>query len=288
MIIVILGPTGSGKSDIALGLAAKINASIINGDAFQVYEELRIATNKPSEEILSKCPHFLYDFVPLDSSYSVAEYQQDARSVIDFLLNGKQNIIIEGGTGLYVRAALFDYVFSSLPKLDESKYDGFDNGTLFEKLMAIDPKSAARIHPNNRRRIMRALAIADAGGLAKSELEDKQAHKPIYEAFYFAVDMDREELHRKIDDRVDWMFANGLLEETLPLIEKYGRDASAFQAIGVHELFDYIDKKKTLGETIASIKLDTRHYVRRQMTFIRHQFDVNWVKSEEEILIALK
>lgn len=288
MIVVLLGPTGSGKSDLALALAEKLDAAIINGDAFQVYQELSIATNKPSQEVLGKIPHFLYDFVPLDSSYSVAEYQADARCVIDFLLNKKQNIIIEGGTGLYVKAALYDYNFVTDSPRDDSKYDGRSSEELHESLKKLDPDAAERIHPNNRQRIIRALQIAEISGETKSELEQKQEHKPIYPAIFIALDVDRAGLYERIDERVDEMFDRGLLQETLPLIEKYGRDASAFKAIGVKELFPYLDGEITLEEAKRQIKLNTRHYVKRQLTWLRHQFKLNWVKDLNNALDIIK
>ena len=288
MIIVLLGPTGSGKSDLALRLAKKLDAAIINGDAFQVYRELSIATNKPSPEILAEVPHFLYDFIPLDSSYSVAEYQADARCVIDFLLNKNQNIIIEGGTGLYVKAALYDYTFTEESPRDDSIYDGKENEELYEELRLLDPKAAEKIHPNNRQRIIRALEIASATGKTKSEIEDAQEHAPLYPAVFLALDVDRAHLYEHIDARVDDMFARGLLEETLPLIEKYGRTPSAFKAIGVKELFPYLDGETTLEEAKRQIKLNTRHYVKRQLTWLRHQFDLDWVADLNGALDVIK
>ena len=288
MIVVLLGPTGSGKSDLALSLAEALDAAIINGDAFQVYRDLSIATNKPSQDILAKVPHFLYDFVPLDSSYSVAEYQQDARCVIDFLQNQGKNIIIEGGTGLYVKAALYDYSFVEETPRDPSAYEGKSDEELYEELKALDPVSGEKIHPNNRQRIIRALQIASSSGKKKSEIEAEQNHAPLYPATFIAVDVDREGLYERVDERVEEMFARGLLEETLPLIERYGRDASAFKAIGVKELFPYIDGEITLEEAKRLIKLNTRHYVKRQLTWLRHQFQLTWVKNLKDALEAIK
>ena len=288
MIIVLLGPTGSGKSDLALALAEKLDAAIINGDAFQVYKELSIATNKPSQDILAKVPHFLYDFVPLDSAYSVAEYQADARCVIDFLLQKNQNIIIEGGTGLYVKAALYDYEFTSDGPKDLSQYEAKTNEELYEMLKAVDPASCEKIHPNNRQRIIRALEIHETSGRAKSEIEEEQTHAPIYPAIFMALDVERSGLYDRVDERVDEMFERGLLEETLPLIERYGRDASAFKAIGVKELFPYLDGEITLEEAKKQIKLNTRRYVKRQLTWLRHQFDLHWVKGLDDALDVIK
>ncbi len=288
MIVVLLGPTGSGKSDLALALAKKLDAAIINGDAFQVYQELSIATNKPDAKTLAEVPHFLYDFVPLDSSYSVAEYQADARCVIEFLQNKNQNIIIEGGTGLYVKAALYDYEFTLEQPHDDAAYEGKSNEELFVMLKDFDPKAAEKIHPNNRQRIIRALQIHQSSGKTKSEIEDAQTHACLYPATFIAVDAEREGLYERIDERVEEMFARGLLEETLPLIEKYGRSSSAFKAIGVKELFPYLDGEITLEEAKRQIKLNTRHYVKRQLTWLRHQFKLNWVKGVDDALDVIK
>lgn len=288
MIVVLLGPTGSGKSDLALALAKALDASIINGDAFQVYRDLSIATNKPSQEILAKVPHFLYDFVPLDSAYSVAEYQADARCVIDFLQAKNQNIIIEGGTGLYVKAALYDYAFTQESTHDERTYDDKSNDELYEMLRLLDPKACGKIHPNNRQRIIRALEIHASSGKTKSEIEEEQAHACLYPATFLALDVEREGLYERVDERVEDMFARGLLEETIPLIEQYGRSASAFKAIGVKELFPYLDGEISLEEAKQQIKLNTRHYVKRQMTWLRHQFQLHWVKNLDEALDIIK
>ena len=287
MIIVLTGPTGSGKSDLALSLARKRGAAIINADAFQVYQELNIATAKPSKEMFSLAPHYLYDFVPLTSSYNVAEYQADMRSILHFCLEKGQDVIIAGGTGLYIKAALYDYEFAEQPIIDMSAYEAMEETELYGVLLRLDPVSAENIHPHNRQRVLRAIEICLSTGMRKSDREAKQEHAPVYPAMFFGLSPERDYLYRHVEQRVDKMFEMGLLEETLPLIERYGRDASAFRAIGVKELFPYIDGQASLEETKDLIKKNTRNYVKRQMTWFRHQFDVTWISGEEELLAAL-
>ncbi len=285
MILVLTGPTGSGKSALALSLAKKIDAVIVNADAFQVYRDLNIATAKPTMSMRMEVPHYLYDFVPLTSSYDVAEYQEDLRATIAELEQEKKNIIIAGGTGLYIRAGLYDYRFEELPSVDLSEYEALSDEELHAKLEAIDPVQAEKIHPHNRRRVLRAIEIYLSSGKSKTEREKEQVHAPIYsDVFFFGIDADRDLLYENLDKRVDEMFEQGLLEETVPLIQRYGRTPRAFAAIGVKELFPYLDGEASLEETKAAIKKATRNYVKRQMTFFRHQFPIIWVKDEEAIL----
>jgi len=284
VIIVLTGPTGSGKSELALSLAKKRGGAIINADAFQVYQELSIATAKPTLAMREASPHFLYDFVPLSSSYNVAEYQEDMRSVLHFCLEKNQDVIIAGGTGLYIKAALFDYDFAPTSQVDMRPYIALDNLALHEELKKLDPISAEKIHPNNRQRVLRAIEICIGGRGAKSAIEEKQNHEPLYPVRFYGLNRDREELYEKVNRRVDKMFEDGLLEETVPLIEKYGRDAMAFRAIGVKELYPYLDGSISLEEAKETIKKNTRNYIKRQMTWFRHQFDLTWVDGEEDIL----
>ena len=283
MIIVLTGVTGSGKSELAIRLAKKLNAGIVNADAFQVYEELNIATAKPSVEMMMEAPHFLFDFIPLSSSYSVAEYQADLRSAIVTLEKQGRNVVIAGGTGLYIRAGLYDYRFPSLRKVDLSVYEKLDDEKLFAAALSLDEAEAKTIHPHNRVRLLRLIAMALAGE-KKSEIKQSQSHQPIYDVRFYGLEVDREDIYPRVEQRVERMFEMGLEEEDRRLVEKYGRDCQAFKAIGVKELFPYFDGKISLEEAKADIKKNTRHYVKRQETFFRHQFPINWIKTEEDIL----
>ncbi len=289
MIIVLTGPTGVGKSALAISLAKKIDGEIVNADAFQVYKELKIATAAPSEEDKKKVPHHLYDFVPLNDGYDISRYQIDARRCIEEILSRKKIPLIVGGSGLYIRSALYDYDLSiDTSNVDMSEYEKKSNEDLHGILEKLDPDEAKKIPLQNRRRVLRDIAICLAANESKTSLLAKQNHEPIYEnALFFALSKDRETLYDLINKRVDKMFEKGLLNETLPLISKYGEGKPAFQAIGVKELIPYIHKEKTLEETIEQIKTDTRHYVKRQETFFRHQFPTKEIKNEEEVLSYL-
>ena len=288
MILVIAGATGTGKSELAIELAKKVDGEIINADAFQVYQELSIATAKPTLLMRKVVPHHLFDFVPLNEDYDVERYQKELRNALNEVLSRGKTPIIAGGSGLYLRASLFDYSFSEKPReIDESKYEAFSNEELHAKLEAIDPEEAMKIHPNNRRRVLRAIEIYEQEGKKKSELISMQEHRPIFDCRFFGLKPDRESLYEKVEKRVDRMFEEGLVEETLPLIEKYGRSPHAFQAIGVKELFPYLDGEISLQEAKDSIKKNTRHYIKRQDTFFAHQFEIDWVDGIKEILEAL-
>ena len=287
MIIVLTGPTGVGKSRLAISLAQKLNGAIINADAFQVYQELNIATAKPTLEERSLAPHFLYDFVPLTKDYDVESYQKDVRGLIGKLEKEYPYLIIAGGTGLYIRAALYDYEFSEDVEVDLSSYEAMDETRLYEELKAIDPESAKKIHPHNRRRVLRAIEIYLATGRKKSDIEKEQTHAPIFPCKFFGLNKEREDIYAACNERVDKMFEQGLLDENRALLDKYGETPHAFQAIGVKETFPYFKGEATLDVTKELIKKNTRNYVKRQLTFFAHQFDLTYVSSEEEILSAL-
>ena len=284
MIIVIAGATGSGKSHLAVELAKRIGGEVINADAFQVYKELSIATAKPSKEMREAVPHHLFDFVPLDEEYNVYRYQQDLRRTLNEVISRGKTPIIAGGTGLYIRAGLFDYEFGETEKPDMSKYEAMSDEELYQALKDIDEESAASIHPHNRVRVKRAIEIYLSSGKKKSEIIKEQKHEPIYPVKFFGLKPERDELYQKVESRVDEMFEMGLVEEGVALIKKYGTSPRAFRAIGVKELFPYLEGKATLDDVKDEIKKNTRHYVKRQDTFFAHQFSIQWVSSLEEIL----
>ena len=287
MILVLTGPTGSGKSALAVSLAKRLGGVVINADAYQVYQELSIATAKPSESMRMEVPHYLFDFVPLDSDYNVAEYQSDLRGEIYELAKTSRPIIIAGGTGLYIKAGLFDYEFPEEREVDMSPYESLEENELYQKACEIDPTGAKAIHPHNRRRVLRLIQYFLATGKKRSESLDEQEHKPLFDVRFYGMDVERGDLYPLVEERVDMMFASGLEEENRALVEKYGRTPHAFQAIGVKEFFPYWDGRASLDETKDLIKENTRHYVKKQMTWFRHQFPITWIKGEEDLLLDL-
>ena len=253
-----------------------------------MYRELNIATAKPSEAQRLEVPHFLFDFVPISSSYSVYEYQADLRATIADLQEIHKPIIIAGGTGLYIRAGLYDYSFPEEKVVDLSVYEKMDEDTLYAALQKMDPEEAKTIHPHNRIRVLRAIKVYLSSGKKKSEIKAEQKHQPIYDdVYFFGLNAERAPLYERVNQRVEEMFKAGLVEENRALYEKYGETPRAFQAIGVKELFPYFRGEKNLEECKEEIQKNTRHYVKRQETFFRHQFDIHWITREEEILDAI-
>lgn len=288
MIYVITGPTCLGKSETAIFLANKIGAEIVNGDAFQCYKEMSIGVAKPSEEDLKKATHHLYSFIDVSHEYSIAEYQLNLRKKIDEIQGRGKDIILVGGSGLYIRSALYDYEFNEQKEVDMSNYEKMDDKTLHLELEKIDPVEATKIHENNRKRVLRAIEIFLSEGKTKSELISEQEHKLIYESKFFVRDMDRDDLYNRINKRVDIMIEQGLVNEVKNIVQKYGKTCRSLQAIGYKEIIEHLDGKITLEEAIELIKKNTRNYAKRQMTFIRHQFPVVFYKNNEDILKEIK
>jgi tRNA dimethylallyltransferase len=287
MIYVIGGPTGSGKTALAIALAKAWHAPIINADAFQMYQELNIGTNK---EILMMKPFkpFLFDEVSPLENLSVASYQQRFRKLIQTLLPNHPRIIMVGGTGLYMKASLYDFEFAPQQiKLDLSKFDAFDNAQLHAYLATLDLEASQKIHLQNRRRVMRAIAILESTGKTKSEQEKNQLKTLLYPATFVGILPQREWLYEQLDKRVDAMFKQGLLEEVKTLFGKYGDTLLAFQAIGYKETIAYLNGKTTLDEAIQKIKQSTKRYAKRQITYFRHQLPMKWYRTWKEAYEAL-
>ncbi|MCX5775172.1 MAG: tRNA (adenosine(37)-N6)-dimethylallyltransferase MiaA [Firmicutes bacterium] len=276
MIIVIVGPTGSGKSALAMRLARHLGGQIVNGDAFQVYQELNIGTAKPSYEAREKIPHHLYDFVSPSIDYNVKNYQQDLREVLDDLLKKKKPVILVGGTGLYIKAGLYDYVFEDEPVVDLSDLEKLTNQELYEYLKTIDAVEAEKLHPNNRKRVLRAIAIYRGSGASKTSLVAKQKHKCLYDTMFIGLDTDRLKLYASINTRVNRMFAAGLIDEVRDLVAKSGKKHHAFLAIGYKEVIQHLEGKMTFGDTVEAIQKNSRNYAKRQFTFFRNQLPVEW------------
>ena len=288
MIIVITGPTCMGKSETALEVAKAFNAEIVNGDAFQIYKEMNIGVAKPPVEYFKIVPHHLFSFVDVDRDYSIADYQKDLRKTVDEILSRNKNVVIVGGSGLYIRSALYDYEFNKQPKIDMSRYENLDNNELHKELEKIDPKQAEIIHKNNRKRVLRAIEIYLAQGITKSEVIDSQEHKLVYDARFFVRNMDRKIIYSLIDCRVDKMVEQGLFEEVKQLLSKYGKQCKALQAIGYKELIPVVEGKLSLDDGVDLVKKNSRNYAKRQVTFIRHQFPVVFYENTEDLLGILE
>ena len=274
MIYAILGPTCSGKSDYAEQLSLKLNAPIINFDAFQVYIELNKGTAKPEKELLDSGRYFLYNYVSINEKYDVSRYQKDCRKILDKF--NDENIIMVGGTGLYLKAALFDYRFLDEKPMDENFLKDETNESLYERLLKIDREDALKIGPNNRKRLLRAIYVYETHKINKTDINDNGKDHILYKNVKFiGLDVDRSVLYKRIDERVDKMFENGLSDEAKYLFSHYDNSLRALQAIGYKEFLQDDD----LNIVKEKIKNNTHHYAKRQMTFFKHQFkDVEWIK----------
>ena len=287
MLIVVVGPTGSGKTSAALKLADFYQAPIINADAFQIYQEMDIGTAKIDRKSGGYKKHYLLDIVKPDQTYSVKQYQEDFRKVYSKLKKKYQTIIVCGGTGLYIKAALYDYAFEDEENADVSDLEGMSNEELYALLKELDEKALETIHINNRKRIIRAIQIARTHELNKSDSINQQEHKLFFEdedvKFCF-LSPNREELYAKINARVDLMFANGLVDEVKGLLNKYELSTTAKAAIGYKEVIEYLEGKCSLEECKELIKKRTRNYAKRQVTFFKHQLPCKEYFSKEDLL----
>jgi len=286
MLIVIVGPTGSGKTSLAIRLADFYHAPIINADAFQIYDEMNIGTAKVEKGSEEYKKHYLLDIVKPNQTYSVKEYQEDFRKTYLELKKKYPTIIVCGGTGLYIRAALYDYVFEDEEEVDISDLEQMSSEELYDLLKQVDVKATETIHMNNRKRVIRAIQIARTHETNKSENIDKQEHKFFFEdediRFYF-INPNREQLYENINARVDQMFDNGLLDEVKHLVGKYDLSLTAKAAIGYKEVLDYLDNKYSLEECKELIKKRTRNYAKRQVTFFKHQLPCKEFDNREEL-----
>jgi tRNA dimethylallyltransferase len=278
LIICIIGPTCSGKSKLAEVISQFFEAPIINFDAFQVYKEMNIGTAKPSKEELLSGRYFLYDFRDIDEPYDVAQYQSDARKMIEKFKG--RNLIFVGGTGLYLKAVLYDYKFEKEDPMPKDYLCQKTNEELFKELIEIDPIDANKIGINNRKRLIRALFVYNTHKESKSEINQNGKDNLLYKDVHFiGLDIARDVLYKNINLRVDAMINNGLEEEANALFIKYGKENRALQAIGYKEFNNELEDQMRID----LIKQNTRNYAKRQMTFFRHQFnDVHWFNSLEE------
>lgn len=287
MVIVITGPTATGKSDLGIYLANKLNGEIINADSTQVYKGLDIATNKIQDTEGIK--HYLFNEKDLREDYTVFDYQKDARRIIDDILSRGKVPILVGGTGLYINATLYDYKFED--KANE-EYEGVSNDELYKMLLEVDPNT--NIHLNNRVRVISALNYYKANGKPYSEKE--KDFKLLYDTVFIGLTTDREILYYKINKRVDKMVQLGLVNEAKEIYDLGIRSKAVMTPIGPKELFDYFDGKISLEEAIDLIKSKSRKYAKRQYTWFRNQMKLKWFetnydnfsKTEEEVLKYIK
>ena len=289
-LVIIAGPTASGKSGLSVLLAEKINGEIISADSMQVYRHMDIGSAKITAREMKGIPHHLIDILEPFEDFNVALFQKLAKQAMDEIYSRGRIPILVGGTGFYIQSVLYDIDFTeeetdftyrkSLEELADTR--GFE--ALFERLKAVDPASAAELHPNNVKRVIRALEYYHLTGQKISEHNKEQRKKSSpYDAFYFVLNMDRKKLYERIDQRVDLMIQNGLVEEVKHLKEMgLSHKNVSMQGLGYKEILAFLDGDFSLEEAIYTIKRDTRHFAKRQLTWFRREPDAIWLDCDPD------
>lgn len=281
-LLVIIGPTAVGKTKLSIEMAKQFNGEIISGDSMQIYRGMDIGTAKISKDEMEGIPHHLLDIKEPSENFSVAEFQTLVRAKINEIAEKGKLPIIAGGTGLYIQSVIYDYQFSDVPgdeKLREEleeRAKEIGNEALYHELKEIDPDSAGQIHPNNVRRVIRALEIYKLTGKTMHEFQSTQQPDLLYDTAIVGLTMEREKLYERINYRVDIMMEQGLLEEVNGLYQQGLRDCQAIQAIGYKEIYDYLDGKVSLDDAVETLKQNSRRYAKRQLTWFRNKMDVQW------------
>ena len=278
-IVVICGPTASGKTALGIELANKINGEIISCDSMQIYKEMDIGTAKPTEEERKMATHHLVDFINPNERYSVADFKKDAENTIkEILAKGKTPILV-GGTGLYINSLIYNIHFEE--KNTDLEYrqqlEKIDISELYKKALSIDPQAMEKISSNDRKRITRILEMYHSTGKTKTELEKESRKELEYDYKVFVLSMDREILYERINKRVDLMIEQGLIEEVKAIKEKYKEFPTAMQGLGYKEVAEYLDGDISKEDMIDKIKQETRRYAKRQLTWFRAYKDAIWL-----------
>ena len=287
-VLVIVGPTSVGKTSFGVKCAQDFNGEIISGDSIQIYKGLDIGSAKVTKEETKGIPHYLIDIKESTENYSVKEFQEKGRELISKITNENKLPIVVGGTGLYIKALLYDYKFFE----EEEKDDQFENLTneeIYKELKEKDPKALESIHINNRKRLIRALNIVNKHGIGISEIKDNQEHKPIYDIKLIGLTKDKEVLKENINIRVDQMIKDGLLDEIKGLLDKgITFDNQCMQGIGYKEFKGYFEGNKKLEEVIEEIKSNTRHFAKRQYTWFNNQMDIEWFEDKDKAIESIR
>jgi tRNA dimethylallyltransferase len=282
-LVVIIGPTAVGKTKLSIDIAKRFNGEIISGDSMQIYRSMDIGTAKITPDEMEGITHHLLDIKDPADTYSVAEFQENVRALIKDISGRKKLPIIVGGTGLYIQSVIYDYQFSEKGSdqaiREKLEKEATDHGIqpIYEKLQKVDPSSSDRIHPNNHRRVIRALEVYLTTGKTMSQyLEEQEEGTLLYDVVILGLTMDREKLYERINLRVDKMITEGLIQEVKSLHDKGLRDVQSIQAIGYKEIYDYLDHHTTLDEAVDLLKRNSRRYAKRQLTWFRNKMDVTW------------
>lgn len=272
-VIVITGPTAVGKTKLSIEIAKKYNGEIINADAVQVYKGLDIGSAKVTEEEKENIPHHLFDIKEVDEEYTIYHYQQDARRVIEDIQKRGKTPILVGGTGLYIKSALYDYKLSE--EKESEMYEDLTTEELYNNLLKVDKDII--IDKNNRRRLIRALNYYKENN---ESINNNKTNKLLYNTIFIGLTTDRKELYNRINKRVDTMMKNGLLEEVKSFYDKGNKTKPLLNGIGYKELYKYLEGNYTYEEAVEKIKQNSRHYAKRQYTFFNHQLPIVWFETD--------
>ena len=288
-VIVLTGPTAVGKTAASIGLAKAIGGEIISADSMQVYRHMDIGSAKITTEEMNGVPHHLIDVLDPTENFNVVTFQTMAKAAMEEIYDKGHIPIIVGGTGFYIQALLYDIDFTEeedatayREELEQlAKERGGDY--LYEQLQQVDPEGAAAIHPNNIKRVIRALEYyRNTGGKISEHNEESRKKESPYDFRYFVLDMERKKLYERIDKRVDIMIEQGLVSEVEKLRDMgLTRDMVSMQGLGYKEILDYLDGTISLEEAIYRIKRDSRHFAKRQLTWFRRERDVIWIHKED-------
>jgi tRNA dimethylallyltransferase len=290
-LLVLSGPTGSGKSELAVRIAEKIGAEIVNADSMQIYRGLDIGTAKPSAEELARVPHHLLSIITPDLAFTASDFRREAAAAIADIDSRGKKVIVVGGTGLYIRALLEGLVDSpdGDPEL-RLQFADLPGEELLRQLALVDPETASRLHQNDRLRLIRALEVYSQTGRPISAFRSEHAFSGgYYNPLKMAIRVERQELYRRINLRVDRMLQDGLVAEvTGQLALGYGRELKALRSIGYKEISSYLAEEITLDEAVSLIKRDTRRYSKRQMTWFSKEKDIYWLEYPESFASILE
>lgn len=286
-VIVIVGPTAIGKTDLSIQLAKELQTEIISGDSMQVYKGMDIGTGKITKEEMADIPHYMLNIRQPNEDFSVATFKELVEEHIK-VINEKGKIpIIVGGTGLYIQAVLFDYQFSEQKRDEkftkelENLLEREGNIALHEKLKKVDPIQASKIHPNNYRRVIRALEVFELTGKTMTERHKTQNKVSKYDYVLIGLEMNRDKLYERINRRVEKMVQDGLVEEVRALYDKGFSDTQAMKAIGYKEIIPYLEQEMSLDEAVSILQRNSRRYAKRQYTWFKNQMDVTWFDAEK-------
>lgn len=292
-VIVICGPTASGKTSLSISLAKKINGEIVSCDSMQIYKEMDIGSAKPTVEEMQEIKHYLVDFVSPEKRYSVSEYKEDASKAIEEIINKGKTPIIVGGTGLYLNSLIYNIQYNEM-EVDlnyrrelEKEAEEYGLEVLYNRAKEIDPEAMEKVSANDKKRITRVLEIYNATGRNKTELEKKSRKEVPYNYLIFGINMERSILYDRINKRVDIMLEQGLIEEVKNLINKYSNMPTAMQGLGYKEVKEFLDGNISKEEMIEKIKMETRRYAKRQITWLKRIKNIIWLdglnKTEENV-----